>query len=57
MIITSRYGKVSEFRSVLKALNGLCALNKEIVRFEQFNKIPGNLKLRFDEKLSERFAN
>jgi hypothetical protein len=57
MIITSRYGKVSEFRSVLKALNGFCALNKEIVRFEQFNKIPGNLKLRFDEKLSERFAN
>jgi hypothetical protein len=41
MIITSRYGKVSEFRSVLKTLNGFHALNKEIIRFEQFGKIPG----------------
>jgi hypothetical protein len=56
MIITSRYGKVSRFRSVLEALNGFHALIKEIVRFEQFNKIPGKLNPRFGEILAERFT-
>jgi hypothetical protein len=35
-------GKISEFRIILEALNRFYAFDKELVRFEQFNKIYGD---------------